>query len=438
MSDSDSDEVPCLVAATGSAGAKSGMTNYEIQQASAANVAKGGGVPGVDWKVPVSIVTGFLGSGKSTLVQYILHEQKEKKIAVMVNEFGDSADIERAMRVAKDGEEEDDWIEMNNGCMCCKFKDKAVEALENLVKRKGRFDHIVIETSGLADPEPLIAMFWQDLEVESPLMLNGVVTLVDAKHILSHLGKASKKGFLHARVVPEDDTDAMDVDEPEKDEDGGFIEASQQISLADAILVNKVDLVDAGMLQEVKKVMLQISPDAKVEECSFSKVVDVDALLSLPGNNWGKKGWGETTAQVVVPNATSTSVSGPSSHDHECGGDACNHEAHSGKHTSDIGSVTVESQSPMPRAALDVLMKQMLWDIREDAQSDTTNAKPVVLRLKAIVHFKDAPPVMVQAVGELYDITNLTTAPLPFTRVVVIGRNLQRANWQQMLDSFTQ
>ena len=430
MSDSDSDDAPCLVTATGAAGARSGMTAYEIQQAEAALVAAGGGKPGVDWKVPVSIVTGFLGSGKSTLVQYILTVQKEKKIAVMVNEFGDSNDIERAMRVAADGEEEEDWIEMSNGCMCCKFKDQAVEALENLVRRKGRFDHIVIETSGLADPEPLIRMFWQDLAVESPLSLNGVLTLVDAKHILGHLANPSKGGLMHLRDEPEADDDAMGEAPPppaETAEDGGFIEATQQISLADSIIVNKTDLVTPQRLEDVTQVVRRLNPDALLQFCSFSKVLDVGKLLTLEHKMI------EASA-LAAPEASETVVAAPTAP--ACAGDACDHAkcggASSGKHSTSVGSVTVESTAPLPtRDHLDHLMKRYLWDTYEAGEE----AAPVVLRLKAIVHFaSDERPVMVQAVGQLYDVTELDAPPLPHTRFVLVGRNLNGAPWKATHD----
>eukprot|EP01063_Lacrimia_lanifica_P000006 TRINITY_DN10000_c0_g1_i1.p1 TRINITY_DN10000_c0_g1~~TRINITY_DN10000_c0_g1_i1.p1 ORF type:complete len:420 (+),score=152.16 TRINITY_DN10000_c0_g1_i1:56-1315(+) len=408
MSDSE-DEAPPLMMATGTAGAKSGMTTFEIQQAEEALVAQGHGKPGVDWKVPVSIVTGFLGSGKSTLVQHILTVQQEKKIAVMVNEFGDSNDIERAMRVTnKDGTESDDWVEMSNGCMCCKFKDGAVEALENLCRRKGRFDHIVIETSGLADPGPLITMFWQDLDLQSPLLLHGVVTLVDAKNILAYLGKASTKD-----------------DHGEKQEtDGGFLEATQQISLADSIVINKADLVPPETLVEVKRKIQAINPDTPMQVTSFSKVLDINGLLAQ----------GRQTE--AVPQKVDTAIRAPHDHHHDHHGhthdceEGCT-DAHDHTHTADIGSVTVETHEPLPSAAaIDVLMKRLLWDTKDEEGPSA----PMILRLKALFHIKDAAPVVVQAVNELYDTNTFTSAsPLPHNRIVLIGRNLHSRPWDDIV-----
>eukprot|EP01060_Flectonema_neradi_P039256 TRINITY_DN8566_c0_g1_i1.p1 TRINITY_DN8566_c0_g1~~TRINITY_DN8566_c0_g1_i1.p1 ORF type:complete len:428 (+),score=97.05 TRINITY_DN8566_c0_g1_i1:41-1285(+) len=398
--DSDSDEAPELIETqaelevTGPAGARTGMTRFDVEQACAELVAKGGGIPGIDWKVPVSIVTGFLGSGKSTLVQHILTVQTEAKIAVMVNEFGDSNDIERAMRVSDQGNEDDDWIEMSNGCMCCKFKDQAVEALENLVKRKGRFDHIVIETSGLADPSPLISMFWQDPELESPLILNGVITVVDAQKILSYVSQSGE---------------------------GGFVEATQQIALAGTLILNKTDLVDEEELDKVTAMLGRINPDTPIVRTSFSKIENVSKLLQVGD-------------RVLSPEEEhSTAVEGPS---HQCG-DTCTHDhkPHGGNtkgsqeshhHTPSVGSVTLsapDDELTLPNeSTVDEIMKLMLWD--------TISSNVTILRLKAVFKIANSPnPIAVQGVGELFDKTKLQQ-PFPGgTRIVAIGRNVESIDW---------
>ena len=391
---SDSEDAPELIetstqmAITGSAGAKSGMTKFEIEQACADMIANGGGRPGIDWKVPVSIVTGFLGSGKSTLVQHILTVQTEAKIAVMVNEFGDSNDIERAMRVSDQGNEDDDWIEMSNGCMCCQFKDQAVEALENLVKRKGRFDHIVIETSGLADPAPLISMFWQDPELESPLILNGVITVVDAQKIISYISQ---------------------------DGEGGFMEATQQVALAGTLILNKTDLVNEEHLDKVTKLLQKINPDTLLVRTSFSKIENVSKLL-------------EVGDRKLNPDENhSTAIEGPS---HKCG-DSCDHNSHNKKtdnhqHTPSVGSITLSSSNEdltLPsESTIDQIMKFMLWD--------TVSSPITILRLKAVFKIAGSPnPIAIQGVGELYDKTKLQQ-PFPGgTRIVAIGRNIENVDW---------
>ena len=100
-------------------------------------------------KVPVTVITGYLGSGKTTLLNYVLHEQHEKKIAVILNEFGEGAVEEKSMSVGTEGELFEEWLELRNGCLCCSVKDNGVKAIETLMERKGKFDYILLETTGI-------------------------------------------------------------------------------------------------------------------------------------------------------------------------------------------------------------------------------------------------------------------------------------------------
>src|SRR4030088_2406572 len=163
-------------------------------------------------KVPVTVLTGFLGSGKTTLLNYILTENHGKRIAVIENEFGEIG-IDNDLVLQSDEE----IFEMNNGCICCTVRGDLIRILGNLMKRKDRFDYILIETTGLADPAPVVQTFFVDDELREAMELDGLVTLVDAKHISQHLGKSA--------------------------------EADEQIAFADVILLNKIDLVSADALQ---------------------------------------------------------------------------------------------------------------------------------------------------------------------------------------------
>ncbi|CAG8642500.1 1720_t:CDS:2 [Acaulospora colombiana] len=131
-----------------------------------------------DLKVPITIVTGYLGSGKTTLLNYILTENHGKRIAVILNEFGESNEIEKSLSIAQGGDLFEEWLELKNGCL-----DNGVKAIENLMQKKGKFDYILLETTGLADPGPIISIFWLDDDLGSDIYLDGVVTIVDAKYI---------------------------------------------------------------------------------------------------------------------------------------------------------------------------------------------------------------------------------------------------------------
>ncbi|XP_074993224.1 zinc-regulated GTPase metalloprotein activator 1B-like isoform X2 [Calonectris borealis] len=148
-------------------------------------------------KIPVTIITGYLGAGKTTLLNYILTEQHNKRIAVILNEFGEGSALEKSLAISQGGELYEEWLELRNGCLCCSVKDNGVKAIENLMQRRGKFDYVLLETTGLADPGAVASMFWVDSELGSDIYLDGIVSVVDAKHGLQHLAEEKPEGLVN-------------------------------------------------------------------------------------------------------------------------------------------------------------------------------------------------------------------------------------------------
>ncbi|KAM6229818.1 zinc-regulated GTPase metalloprotein activator 1A-like isoform 2-T2 [Porphyrio hochstetteri] len=153
--------------------------------------------PGPGRKIPVTIITGYLGAGKTTLLNYILTEQHNKRIAVILNEFGEGSAVEKSLAISQGGELYEEWLELRNGCLCCSVKDNGVKAIENLMQKRGKFDYILLETTGLADPGAVASMFWVDSELGSDIYLDGIVSVVDAKHGLQHLTEEKPEGLVN-------------------------------------------------------------------------------------------------------------------------------------------------------------------------------------------------------------------------------------------------
>lgn len=212
-------------------------------------------------RVPITIVTGYLGAGKTTLLNYILSEQHGKKIAVILNEFGDSSDIEKALTLQEGGEQVQEWLEVANGCICCSVRDSGVAAIESLMEKRGAFDYILLETTGLADPGNLAPLFWVDEGLGSSIYLDGIVTLVDAKNILKSLNEPAPELEGHDHAGPLLTT------------------AHLQISHADVIVINKSDLVTADQLASVKERIQGINGLARIHVSEQGRVPELEGFI---------------------------------------------------------------------------------------------------------------------------------------------------------------
>uniref|UniRef100_A0A671E9C0 CobW C-terminal domain-containing protein n=1 Tax=Rhinolophus ferrumequinum TaxID=59479 RepID=A0A671E9C0_RHIFE len=197
-------------------------------------------------KIPVTIITGYLGAGKTTLLNYILTEQHSKRIAVILNEFGEGSAVEKSLAVSQGGELYEEWLELRNGCLCCSVKDNGLRAIENLMQKKGKFDYILLETTGLADPGAVASMFWVDAELGVDIYLDGIITVVDSKYGLKHLAEEKPDGLIN--------------------------EASRQVALADIIIINKTDLVSEEDLNKLRTTIRSINGLGKILETQKSSL----------------------------------------------------------------------------------------------------------------------------------------------------------------------
>jgi len=205
-------------------------------------------------KIPVTVLTGYLGSGKTTLLNYILSQNHGKKIAVIENEFGEVG-VDDDL-VEKKFFNDEKIIEMKNGCICCTVRGDLVETLKNLIKKKDKFDYVLIETTGLADPAPVAQTFFVDDTICQNYYLDAIITLVDAKHFEMHLDEEKGEGVEN--------------------------EAREQIAFADKVLLNKIDLVEKSYLEHLKKRIKEVNSQVEIIETCQS-VIDLDKIMGIQG-----------------------------------------------------------------------------------------------------------------------------------------------------------
>ena len=306
-------------------------------------------------QVPVTILTGFLGSGKTTLLNYILTEKHGHRIAVIENEFGE-INIDAELVLSSDEE----IFELNNGCVCCVATARAdlLRILDKLLARRDRLDHILVETSGLANPTPVAQTFFANEKVMSETSLDAIVTLVDARHAAAHLE--------HQTV--------------------------DQIVIADRIIMNKVDLVGEAELRQLESRVRGLNATAPILRSNHARV-DLENILGI----------GAFSAQRREISL----------------------EEHSHTHDPSLGSESFVFRQPFDHDKLRHWLSALLTKQGDD-----------IFRLKGIIALKAEPRRHVlQAVHRLMELmpADAWGAENPVSKLVFIGRNLDRASLEQGL-----
>ncbi len=339
-------------------------------------------------KVPVTVLTGYLGAGKTTLLNRILSEPHGKKYAVIVNEFGEIG-IDNDLVVGADEE----VFEMNNGCICCTVRGDLVRILDGLMRRKGKFDAIIVETTGLADPAPVAQTFFVDENVGRKTRLDAVVTVADAKWLSDRLKDAP--------------------------------EAKNQIAFADVILINKTDLVSPEEISEVEARIRGINPYAKVHRTERAQIplnevlgrnaFDLDRILDIEPE------FLETEDDHGHPHAHDHG------HDHHHDHDHTHTQARGGLkhyHDEEMQSVSLKSDKPLDPD------KFFPW-----VQNLVQTEGPNILRCKGILSFKnDDERFVFQGVHMILDGDHQrpwNKDEKRDSRIIFIGRNLPEAQIRQ-------
>jgi G3E family GTPase len=330
-------------------------------------------------KIPVTVLTGYLGAGKTTLLNRILSEPHGKKFAVIVNEFGEIG-IDNELVVNADEE----VFEMNNGCICCTVRGDLVRIIDGLMRRKGRFDAIIVETTGLADPAPVAQTFFMDEQVGAKTKLDAVITVADAKWLKDRLKDAP--------------------------------EAKNQIAFADVILINKTDLVEPEELRELEARIRGLNPYARLHRTERAQIALEEVL--------GRNAFDLERILDIEPaflELNEHDYDHDHHHDHSHNGDGADHHHHGEGlkhyHDEEMRSVSLRTEKPLNPD------KFFPW-----IQDLVAKDGPDILRCKGILSFKDDPERFVfQGVHMILDGDHQR----PWgendkreSRIIFIGRNL--------------
>jgi G3E family GTPase len=327
--------------------------------------------------IPVTVITGFLGAGKTTLLNRILTEKHGKRIAVIENEFGEVG-VDHQLVIQSDEE----IFELNNGCICCRVRGDLIRILAKLRQRRDKFDSVLIETTGMADPGPVAQTFFTDEEVKESFSLDGIVTVVDARHVELHF----------------DD----------------MREVREQIGFADVILLNKQDLVSPKDFTKLEERIRKMNPMAKLHR-TRDAVIDLDKVLNIGGFDLKR-------ALELEPDFLKAGEEHDHDHDHEDGEHHHEHEheeEHDHHHAEDVTSVGIRAAGELDEQKLSDWLGTLLRTKGQD-----------IFRMKGVLAVKGRSMRFVfQGVHMLMDgRPDREWGNDPRTNTLIfIGRNLDRA-----------
>jgi G3E family GTPase len=318
-------------------------------------------------RVPVTIVTGSLGAGKSTLLRRIITEKHGMRVAVIENEFAESMGLESLiLKQDLGGKIADGFFELSNGCLCCSQRDGLVDTLQRIMRHRERFDLIVVETSGLADPGPVAATFWTDLgEEDASLSLDGIIAVVDAPHFGEELRRDRPAGAVN--------------------------EVERQVAFADVLLLNKTDLVpEADALHRVEETLRSINDTASVTRCTHCDVPLADLLnlrafdadtarASLLSRLLDLREVREVQATTASATMCSSACEAAAGHGHGASGSCHGHEhavalvPH--KHDPGVTSKVWQQVRTLEYSRFRQWLGVLLWEARIPAATDLPGAR---------------------------------------------------------------
>ncbi|WVR06406.1 hypothetical protein IAU60_003437 [Kwoniella sp. DSM 27419] len=358
-------------------------------------------------KIPITLLTGYLGAGKSTLLNYILTADHGYRIAVCMNDFGDTTDIEAKALTLSDptsSTTSTEFLSLPNGCLCCSVKDMGIAAIEEMVANApSGVDWVLVELTGVADPGPIVRSFWRNEEM-GDLVLDGVVCVVDSRNVLKQLAEPRERGEIN--------------------------EAQKQVACADVILLNKMDLVNPEQVAEVERTIRSLNPTLRVYHTTQSRM-PLEGMFNLRAFSDPAALAEPGTSAVASEKGTVTDAQR----------DCCNDEPHSHAHAhaesenSHLNGITT-ALIPLPPLATDqwarfnTFIESVLWEGQYPSNSDLAGqTAPEILRTKGYIQLDDGRAHVLQGVADLFEMKELRKAAQESQaevtgKVVFIGRDV--------------